>query len=153
MDNKKELKETVLKHLYKLVDEAIDIATNAIESAKESRNSDTKSSAGDKYETGREMMQVEIDKNTVQLHKALQLREELSRIKPRVEYTNACFGSLVVTNQGDYFIAIGMGKINVPGENIYAISAASPIGKLLLNKRSGDTFEFQTREYIIEEII
>ena len=57
------LKEQILNQLLTQLDQKTETAKTAIESAKESRDNDTKSSAGDKFETGREMMQMEIDKN------------------------------------------------------------------------------------------
>ena len=73
-------KEDILDCLYGIIDEKIAISTKAITSATEARDGDTKSSAGDKYETGREMMQIEIEKNKLQLANAQHLKEELSRI-------------------------------------------------------------------------
>ena len=52
------------------------------------------------------------------------------------------FGSLVTTDQGVYFIAIGVGAVNVDGETVYAISIQSPIGQALAGKRVGDEVVF-----------
>ena len=76
----KDIKEQILNRLHGIIDNKVDIAKSAVESAKESRNSDTKSSAGDKHETGRAMMQIELEKNEVQLSKALELKHELNQI-------------------------------------------------------------------------
>ena len=152
MNNKRDLKELILLHLFEITQNKIEVFSQAIDSAKESRNNDTKSSAGDKYETGREMMQIEIDKNTVQLQNSKNLKEELSRISTQKIYTKAEFGSLITTNRGVYFLAIGIGKIMVHNNPIFVISNASPIGKLIENKKIGDAFQFQSIEYIIQEI-
>lgn len=152
MSNKKVLKNIILNHLHAIILDKIEVFTNAIESAKESRNNDTKSSAGDKYETGREMIQIEIDKNTAQLQNARNLKEELARIPIQKEFSKAEFGSLVETNQGIYFLSIGIGKIVIQNKTIFAISTASPIGILLQNKSIHDTFQFQSIEYTIKNI-
>ena len=153
MNKLKELKKQIYSQLLELTDKKIDTAKKAIDSAKESRDNDTKSSAGDKYETGRAMMQIEMDKNEAQLSKAVKLKRELSQINIQKDYNKAEFGSLVVTNHGKYFISIGMGKIEVNKENYYCISLASPIGKLLHNKKIGDKVQFQEREFIISDIV
>ena len=153
MNNLKELKRQIYSQLLELIDKKIDTAKKAIESAKESRDNDTKSSAGDKYETGRAMMQIEMDKNEAQLSKAVNSKRELSQINIQKDYNRAEFGALVMTNHGNYFISIGIGKIEVNKENYYCISLASPIGNLLHNKKIGDKVQFKERELIISDTV
>ena len=125
----------------------------AIGLAKESRDNDTKSSAGDKYETGRAMMQLEMDKNEAQKSKILNLKRELSRINVQKEYSKAEFGSLIASNQGNYFISVGIGKMELANKIYYSVSLVSPIGKLLHNKKVGDKFLFQKKEFVINSIV
>lgn len=153
MINLKDLKQLAYSQLQDLLDKKIETLLYEINSAKESRNSDTKSSAGDKYETGREMVNIEIQKNETQLSKTNILKKNISQININKEYYNVEFGSFVKTNIGIYFISIGLGKIKVDNTDYYAISAVSPIGKLLIDKKIGDTVKLQDREYIIEEIV
>ena len=152
MQNGKELKELICSQLHGLIDRKIEIALSAIDSARESRDSDTKSSVGDKYETGRAMMQIELENNKIQLSKALDLKKELSRIDIKKDYTRTEPGSLVITNQGNYFISVGLGKIEANNQDYYSISLASPIGKLLHNREIGDSVKFQGREFTITDI-
>ncbi|MEM1137704.1 MAG: 3-oxoacyl-ACP synthase [Bacteroidota bacterium] len=147
------IKILILKKLHQVLDEKIETINQAIASAKGARDSDTKSSAGDKYETGRAMMQIEIDNNNVQLNKTLQLKRELSSINANTEKDHVGYGSLVITSQGNYFLSIGLGKISVEKQDYYTISLASPIGKLLHSRTVGEKFLFQKREFIVQEII
>ena len=55
-------KSEILSKLREHLSESLEEARRDYVLAKESRDSDTKSSAGDKFETGREMMQREMDK-------------------------------------------------------------------------------------------
>jgi len=153
MNTVKELKGLVYNKILADLDRKIEVIQSAIASAKESRNSDTKSSAGDKYETGREMMQIEIEKNEVLLNQTLKHRKELARIDSSEEFNKVSFGSLVVTDQGTYFISIGIGKIQIGNQVCYAISLASPIGGLLKDKLIGDEVQFQGRTFKIKEIV
>ncbi|RXQ97332.1 3-oxoacyl-ACP synthase [Ancylomarina salipaludis] len=153
MDTVKEQKGLVYNKILAELDRKIEVIQSAIASAKESRNSDTKSSAGDKYETGREMMQIEIEKNEVLLNQTLKHRKELARIDSSEEFNKVSFGSLVVTDQGTYFISIGIGKIQIGNQVCYAISLASPIGGLLKDKLIGDEVQFQGRIFKIKEIV
>jgi len=153
MDRIKELKGIVYHKILKELDRKIAVIGEAIASAKDSRNNDTKSSAGDKYETGREMMQIEIEKNEVLLNQTAKQRKELTRIDVSEEFNKVAFGSLVVTDKGTYFISIGIGKIQIEDQICYAISLASPIGGLLKDKAIGDEVQFQGRTFTIKEIV
>ncbi len=147
-----EFKLLIYNKLLNLLDEKIESAKMTIQSAKESRDNDTKSSAGDKYETGRAMMQMEIEKSEVQLSKTLKLKRELSQINIQKENKKVAFGSLVLSNQGNYFISIGMGKVEINNKVFFAISLASPIGKLLQNKTTGEKIKFNDKEITITDI-
>ncbi|MFT6337268.1 MAG: transcription elongation GreA/GreB family factor [Saprospiraceae bacterium] len=113
-----------------------------LESIHQSKNDDTKSSAGDKFETGREMMQMEIDKTEMQLNKVNFARETLNQLKNEKSSKTVMIGSLVKCNTGTFYISIGYGSIKLDGKKYYAISMISPVGKLLMGKKSGDEFVF-----------
>ncbi len=151
--NKKELKLLIYNQLISIIESKTVTLNNAIVSAKEARDSDSKSSAGDKYETGRAMMHIEIEKNEVQLSKALKLKKELSEIDIKKDFQKIEFGSLVITNNGNYMISIGLGRLNIENVECYAISMASPIGKVIQNLKIGDSVLFQNREIIIQDIV
>ena len=58
----KSKKSEIHANLRSILEKTLEEAQREYVLAKESRDSDTKSSAGDKFETGREMMQREMDK-------------------------------------------------------------------------------------------
>ncbi|SDL33025.1 hypothetical protein SAMN05421823_105217 [Catalinimonas alkaloidigena] len=146
-------KEALLTQLHAVVDEKIATAQAAIASAKESRDGETKSTAGDKYETGRAMMQIEMDRHEAQLGKALALKNELARVDLTKTYAKAEFGSLVATTQGTYLLAIGLGKVDAEGQTYFTVSLASPIGQLLQGKSTGDAVQFGGRTLVIEALV
>jgi len=152
MSNTKSIKEQICIHLNEQLDRKIEVLINTIDSAKESRDNDTKSSAGDKYETGRAMMHIEVEKHEVQLSKTLKLKNDLSRISLKKEHRKVDYGSLIKTDKGIYFISIGIGKIEVDNTIVYAISLNSPLGKQLKGKEKEDEVQFQGREFRIKEI-
>ncbi len=153
MNKNETLKKQICEQLQAILDLKVDVAMKAIASAKESRDDDTKSSAGDKYETGRAMMHIEMEKNEAQLIYARKLKNDLSLINIKKEYNKVEFGSLVLTNLGNYFISVGLGEFELNTDYYYAISFASPIGKLLKDKIVGDKATFQGREFILLDII
>jgi hypothetical protein len=148
-----DLKTKIYHYLMQTISEKISGINEALLLARESRDSDTKSSAGDKHETSRALAQIEIDKLEVQLNKTLMLEKELRSINLNKKYDRVEMGSLVITNHEAYFISIGIGKLEVEDKIFYAISLNSPIGEVLKFKMVGDKVFFQGREIVIEEII
>ena len=51
-------------------------------------------------------------------------------------------GAVVKTTHFNYYIAISSPTLIVEQEEFYCISALSPIGKLLLGKKVGETLRF-----------
>ena len=134
------------------LEEKIDLLNEAIKDAQETIFEDTKSSAGDKFETTREMMKLEIDKNALQLSGVVKMHQALKQLHPKMQMDQVAFGSLVTTNEGIYFFSVSLGKIAVEGQAFFAISMASPIGKALAGKKAGESVSFMGREIRIEEI-
>jgi len=116
------------------------------EDLKEGQSSNSKSTAGDKHDTEREKVQQEIDNVQKQLSRQKNFRNILSQISPDKTYEKARLGAFVQTESGRFYISIPFGKINVSGEAIWCISAASPIGQALLNKEEGHSFSFNGKE-------
>ena len=134
------------------VEQRIDTAQKAMEAAQESANSESKSSAGDKYETGRAMAQIERDRHAQQLAEALKLKKELEQLSVEKVYTTVLPGGLVTTSRGAFFLIISAGKLTLDGVDYFAISPASPIGSRLLGKAPGDELTFNTATYRILEV-
>lgn len=107
----------------------------------ESLLSETKSSAGDKHETGRAMAQLEQEKLSRQLSETRKTLEGLKQIDPHKTSPNIGFGSLVKTNRGYFFLSVGIGPINVDKTRVFCITAGSPLGQKILNKHQGDQVE------------
>ena len=113
---------------------------------------ETKSSAGDKYETSREMINAEINKLQQQLQEFRKLEEVLAVARQRKVSENIELGSIVTTNLANYFLAIPVGELKFQNESYYGIGINSPIGKLMLGKTKGDTVFFQQQEIKIESV-
>ncbi len=135
------------------VEERIANALQAIQLVQASANEETKSSVGDKYETGRAMAQLELEKSSAQLAEAQKLKLTLSHIDPDKTATTIQAGSLVITNQGKFYISIPAGQFNIDEEIYFAISPPSPIAQKLLGLKAGDQFSFNKKEFIIERVV
>ncbi|HMT27732.1 MAG TPA: 3-oxoacyl-ACP synthase [Bacteroidia bacterium] len=152
MKESRSIKIKLHQHIVGMLHSKIADAKQSIDSAKESRNNDTKSSAGDKYETGRAMMQIEIDKSEVQLSNATNQLNDILKFDNEKKFQKIEPGCLVITNLETYYISIGLGKIIVDGKIFYAISLNSPIGLLLKDKTRGEKISFQGRNLEILNI-
>ena len=125
-------KKLVHRSVIQLVDDKIKRAILMMEDAQESANSDTKSSAGDKHETSRAMAMLEKDKAAGQLNEASKLKQLLSRINPEKSDSEVGLGSLIKTNNGWFYISVGLGKVSVVNETVFCLSLASPLGKVIV---------------------
>jgi hypothetical protein len=99
------------------------------------------------------MMQLEIEKNMLQLNKYDLQKNELLKINIQKTHKKVESGSLVFTPENTYFISIGLGKIEIDNEAVYCISLNSPIGKIIQDKKAGEKFNFQGKEIFITKII
>lgn len=119
---------------------------------REAANNETKSSAGDKFETGRESMQQELDLNISRLNDLGKLKQSLDRIIPEQGGSTITMGSVVRTSNGNYYIAIGAGKLKVDDVTYYAVSAESPIGEKLVGQKAKHAFDFNGKKFVIESV-
>jgi hypothetical protein len=104
------LKALIVKRLIKAIDEKAAIVKNEIQLAIETRDNETKSNVGDKYETTREMMQLEIEKNALQLNKYELQKNELLKIDMYKAPEKVELGSLVFTKRKYLFYFYRIGK-------------------------------------------
>lgn len=146
-------KKDIHQKLRALVDNKVQDYQEMVESLEESRNEDTKSSAGDKFETGREMMQREIDRVTDQLDQAVHNRKTLSMIDVDRHCTVGVIGALISSDGGVYYLSIAHGKLELNDQIIYAISVKSPLGILLLGRGVGEIVEINGRKIKITSIL
>lgn len=148
--------ESLKKELYQICSEYVenraDTVGEIIASNQKALQSETKSSAGDKHETGRAMLQLEMEKASQQLASIDQMKVVLGRINPEKISIAVQLGSVVMTTLGNYFLSIGMGKIELNKTIYYAVSTSSPIGKILLGAKVGSSLVFNTKEIQILDI-
>lgn len=145
-------KNTILNSLQSLVSSRIDEAKKEIASINNSKANETKSSAGDKYETGMAMLQIEEQKANVQLAKANDLKKALSLIDPSEIHEEVQLGSWVETSSGNFFLSIGLGKLIIEEEEVFVLSITSPLGLHLKGKKSGDIVDFRADKISIKAV-
>lgn len=148
----KDLRIKLYKSCHAYLEERINAAKKAIAAAQSSANDETKSSMGDKYETGRAMMQLEIEKNTTQLAEAENQLNILKRIDPEKITDTIQNGSVIISSQGNFYLAVSAGQIKIDAQNFICISSSSPLGKVLIGKKKGEKYDLNGKQYFIENV-
>jgi transcription elongation GreA/GreB family factor len=95
---------------------------------------ETKSSAGDKYETSREMIQQEREK-LYELQANTKRMLDLLSMSKSIEATTVETGALVQTDKALLHISIPLGKIIGDEVTAFFISPSSPLAQSMLNKK------------------
>lgn len=146
------LKKELIQELHEKLNKRLEQLRETKAGLIESRESDGKSSAGDKYETGVEMIQQEMERTQGQIDQAEKQKEILNRISLT---PNAVIGegSLVITDKASYFIGIPFGELKLATGNIYCISSASPMGEVLNGSQTNDKVKFREDYITIKEIL
>ncbi|WP_418510370.1 3-oxoacyl-ACP synthase [Corallibacter sp.] len=147
------VKQTLHIKSLEVIESQIATILNVIKGIQEALLSETKSSAGDKHETGRAMLQLEREKAGNQLANAENLKHVLYKIDTSSHSKIIGLGSVVFTSQNHYFIAISIGKLTAEADNFYAISPTTPIGKLLMGKTEGDIIVFNNQKIKIDQVL
>ena len=146
------IKEELLKKCQQWVEEKITTARTAMNFAQEAANSEEKSSAGDKYETGRAMAQNERDQAAQQLEEALVWKKVLDQIDIHHHPLKPVLGSLVFTDKQVFFLSISAGKLVVDHQEYLAVSVQSPVGKLLRETSKGQSFTINKQVYTVVDV-
>tara|TARA_B100001287_G_scaffold276079_1_gene285678 strand:- start:826 stop:1284 length:459 start_codon:yes stop_codon:yes gene_type:complete len=107
----------------------------------ESIDSETQSTAGDKHDTSRELMQQERNKAAQNLQNQISLDVLALKLKSITVSNEVRFGSLVLTNVGWFFIGLPLGRIRFEDEDVLCISGNAPVAKLLENRVVGDVIK------------
>ena len=123
-----------------------------LESLQASSSNETKSSAGDKFETSREMMQQEINKADLHFSQLTQHFLELKALSYSIQKHIIDRGSFVISNMGSFYISIALGKIKMEDGYFYAISMDSPMADALKGKTKGDNVTVNGRNVIVKEV-
>ena len=152
MVSKNKLKEDLYAQCIHFMNNRLNVVSNQIENIQQSLTSETKSSAGDKHETGRAMLQLDREKAGQQLLEIQKTIAVLHKINLNNTSKNVSLGSLVYTSQANYFICISAGALKSDVHAFFAIAPNTPIGLLLMGKTVGDRVNFKGTTIAIEKL-
>lgn len=146
------LKSDIIKACRAALEEKINSLHRIMSELSEAANADSKSSAGDKHETGRAMVQLEQEKTGKQLKEAEEQLSDFMKYDFTRPNETIGQGSLIETDKGCFFIAGSIGKIEVNAKAVFVISNRSPLAQAFNAKKQKDTVLFNGVSYVINAI-
>ncbi|NCO64174.1 MAG: 3-oxoacyl-ACP synthase [Flavobacteriales bacterium] len=152
MTNNLDLKKQLYNQCFDFIENRFITIKNSINDIQEALNSETKNSSGDKHETGRAMLQIDLEKAGNQLNEILKIKDILKKVDITKRSDTVRLGSVVYTSKFNYFIAISAGSLLFEDQNFYAIATDTPIGQLLATKHAGDQIVFRDENIRIEAV-
>lgn len=96
----------------------------------------------DRYDSYRNQLMRKRDMFAKQLKLAQDNLIALDKIPINKVFNNVEFGSIIITNRQKLFVSISLGKIELDGEEFYAISPHVPIFMAMKDKIKGDEINF-----------
>ncbi len=148
----KELKAQLLAHCIDFIDGKYQTLLSEYKLYQESAANETKSTAGDKHDTSKSMMQLEQEKLGQQLELLLRQRKILESIDATRRSQVVEFGSIVYTKAGNFFIAISAREVSIDSESFVPVSLQSPLAMALAKHKAGDVVEFNYKIYDISSV-
>lgn len=145
-------RQTILEHCIAFSQKRCEALRKELLSLEESQRNETKSTAGDKHDTAREMIGQEIERVGASLAKAEHMSHELSGLGLGEQALVVTKGSIVKTDKLLLLICCSLGKVMIAEQELHCISTGSPIGKILLGKQPGDSVKWNGQEQRIEAI-
>ena len=146
-----DFKKHMIEHFEKELMEKILLCKKALEDIKNDISNETKSSAGDKFETSREMMQQEREKNELQLQRLSKTLDDLSKTHGQKSH-KVENGALIKSGSKYIFFISGLSNINMQDIKVFTAAITSPIGQKLKGMTVGMQTEFNGLKYSIDEI-
>lgn len=145
-------KEKLYQYCLDWANAKIEDIQMAIQSSQDSANSETKSTAGDKHDTARAMMQLDVEQKSKQLAEAKKSKMALAQFNVNSGSSSISLGSLVYCNAATYYISISIGKIELENQTIFGISPVSPIAQAMKGLKAGDSFVFNGKSILIKSV-
>lgn len=111
-----------------------------------------KSSAGDKYETQREMIRQSRDMLDEQISRSIKMLNQLRRI-PAQTQQSVQEGALIKLSNGCFWISVPLGKLEVEDREYQLVSKDSPLFMALKNLKAGESKLFRGKKVVIEGLV
>jgi len=140
-------KSTIHRQYIEIIESKMALLQHDLDELAAGAADDTKSTAGDKHETGRAMAQREQEQLAKQFNELLLQKNALHAIDPAVKGDRVTRGSLIETDRGWFYLSIALGKVHAGSLTVLALSPQSPLGARFMGSFSGDKVEFNKSVY------
>lgn len=125
-------------------------ARAAFEELQGSLEGESKSTAGDKHETGRAMVQMEMEQAAGRLSRVERMMRQWHALDPSLSREQVRPGAVVITDQGGFVIGVAWGVFDGPESADWrAISTDAPLAQAMQASGPGSTIEFRGRTWRI----
>lgn len=141
MTNFLEIKNQLYGHCQQYVDDLILRAQKGIYDAQQEAGREQKSSAGDKFETHRAMMHLQMESFMSRLQVAQELDQLLNQV-PLETQQKVSLGSLVITDQGFFFVALSAPSCLIGNQEYTCLSPQAPFYHAMRGLQAGDWIEW-----------
>lgn len=145
-------KEDIVAACRKVLEQRMEECRRTLSELQADLTSESKSTAGDKHETGRAMLHLEAEKEAARLKEAELLAQHWDRIDFIHPAAEIIPGSWVHTDQGHFIISVPFGRIDISGTSFFLISPVSPLGQILQHKRKNDTVTLNGKVFTVLNI-
>ncbi|MBU2018440.1 MAG: hypothetical protein KJ941_02235 [Bacteroidetes bacterium] len=144
-------KNEVKRQLLKAIEVRANEVQSRISDLRSDLNSESKSTSGDKHETGRAMIQQEMENLGKQSENWNQMYSQADSISE-----SACFkielGSLFKMEDLWYYVSVSYGKLIIDETFVMCISPTSPLVQAILGATANSSFVFNQTKRNIQEI-
>lgn len=147
------VKSQVFEEIILQLEARIDLLNEEVLRLQESKAADTKSSAGDKFETGREMISQELAKVESSLNQAKSQVNVLSRLSKLDASDRVKEGGLLLLGEKWLLLSVSLGEMKLSENSVFLLSKDSPMGQNLLGKKKGDSVQFMGKPNRIEALL
>ena len=145
-------KQDVIAAAISIVSQKIERIKAELDDLNDGNAQNSKSTAGDKHDTERAMVHLEIEKLSKSLSVEYAIRNDLEQIKADSVNSVISNGSLVETSRGVFLIGAACGNVSLGSTSVFCISAHSPVAIELNSKSVGDVAEVNGNDFLIKSI-
>ncbi|RPG80740.1 MAG: 3-oxoacyl-ACP synthase [Crocinitomicaceae bacterium TMED114] len=137
-------RDVVVQTVADALTASMDRARTELDTLRASLTKETKSTAGDKHETGRAMVQLEIEQAGQRFSRFEAMSLVFGRLNPEQPRKEVGPGAWVECGVGNFFIGVSLGALQLPdGTKFHAISSDAPLAVALRGAVAGSTAKFR----------
>ena len=147
------IRERVVAALEAAMKEGLERAQAGFQELQGSLEGESKSTAGDKHETGRAMVQMEMEQAALRLSRVEGMVRQWQSLAPARGRKEVRPGSVVCTDHGGFVIGVARGAFDVPELGLWrAISADAPLAQALQARGPDSAVEFRGKQWNISSV-